>query len=139
MSKETKNETSIDTSKLSKDAQKVLELVEKMTVLELNDLVSVLEEKFGVSPAPLMMTSGPAVVAEAVEEKTAYDVELTNAGVNKIAVIKAVRTINQTLGLVEAKGLVEKAPVMVAEGVKKEEAETNKKTLEEAGATVTLK
>jgi len=139
MSKETKNETSIDTSKLSKDAQKVLELVEKMTVLELNDLVSVLEEKFGVSSAPMMVASGPAVVAEVVEEKTAYDVELTNAGANKIAVIKAVRTINQTLGLVEAKGLVEKAPVMVAEGVKKEEAETNKKTLEEAGATVTLK
>ena len=129
----------IDMSKLSKDAQKVVELVEKMTVLELNDLVSVLEEKFGVSAAPVMVAGNGATTPEKAEEKSEYDVELTSAGTNKIAVIKAVRTINQTLGLVEAKGLVEKAPVMVAEGVKKEDAEANKKTLEEAGATVTLK
>ncbi|MDA1338494.1 MAG: 50S ribosomal protein L7/L12 [bacterium] len=124
---------------MSKDAEKVVELVEKMSVLELNDLVAVLEEKFGVSSAPMMMAGGPAVAAEAVEEKTEFDVELTSGGSNKIAVIKAVRTINQALGLVEAKTLVEKAPVMVAEGVKKDDAEAYKKTLEEAGATVTLK
>jgi len=147
MSEETKTETSVDQSakvdmsKLSKDAGKVVELVEKMTVLELNDLVSVLEEKFGVSSAPMMM-AGSAVAGateEKAEEKSEYDIELTATGSNKIAVIKAVRIINQTLGLVEAKTLVEKAPVMVAEGVKKEEAEANKKALEEAGATVTLK
>ncbi len=132
-------ETKTASEALSKDAQKVIELVEKMTVLELNELVSVLEEKFGVSSAPMMMAGGPAASAEVAEEKTEFDVELTNAGSNKIAVIKAVRTINQALGLVEAKGVVEKAPVIIAEGVKKEEAEANKKTLEEAGATVTLK
>lgn len=134
-------ETKTASEALSKDAQKVVELVEKMTVLELNDLVKVLEEKFGVSASPMMM-AGSAVAsasAEVAEEKTEFDIELTNAGGNKIAVIKAVRTINQALGLVEAKTLVEKAPVMIAEGVKKEEAEANKKTLEEAGATVTLK
>jgi large subunit ribosomal protein L7/L12 len=139
MAEETKTEAAVDTSKLSKDAEKVVELVEKMSVLELNDLVAVLEEKFGVSSAPMMMAGGPAVAAEAVEEKTEFDVELTSGGSNKIAVIKAVRTINQALGLVEAKTLVEKAPVMVAEGVKKDDAEAYKKTLEEAGATVTLK
>jgi len=138
MAEKTKTEASSET-KLSKDAQKVVELVEKMSVLELNDLVAVLEEKFGVSSAPMMMAGGPAVATEAVEEKTEFDVELTSGGSNKIATIKAVRTINQALGLVEAKTLVEKAPVMVAEGVKKDDAEAYKKTLEEAGATVTLK
>lgn len=137
---ETETTNEVDVSKLSKDAQKVIELVEKMTVLELNDLVSVLEEKFGVAAAPMAVAGvAAAAEAEAEETKSAYDIELTSAGDNKLAVIKAVRTVDQNLGLVEAKGMVEKAPVVIAEGVKAEEAEAHKKTLEEAGATVTLK
>lgn len=129
---------------LKGDAKKVMEMVEKMTVLELNDLVKALEEKFGVSAAaPMMMgampANGAAVAAEAEEEKDEFDVVLADAGGNKIAVIKAVRTLDQTLGLVEAKALVEAAPKTVLEGAKKEEAEAAKKTLEEAGAKVELK
>jgi len=143
MSEETKEvdlSAKADTSKLSKDALKVIELVEKMTVLELNDLVSVLEDKFGVSAAPMAVAGAVAAgPAEEVEEKTSFDIELTEAGSNKIGVIKAVRTVDQNLGLVEAKGIVEKAPVIIATDVKKEEAEAHKKTLEEAGAKVTLK
>ena len=129
----------------TKTVEKIIEMVEKMTVLELNDLVKALEEKFGVSAAaPMMMGTMPAGgagggSAEPVEEQTSFDVVLTDAGANKIAVIKAVRTLNQTLGLVEAKALVESAPKPVLEGVKKEEAETAKKTLEGAGAKVELK
>ena len=129
----------------TKTVEKIIEMVEKMTVLELNDLVKALEEKFGVSAAaPMMMGTMPAGGAgggstEPVEEQTSFDVVLTDAGANKIAVIKAVRTLNQTLGLVEAKALVESAPKPVLEGVKKEEAETAKKTLEGAGAKVELK
>ena len=101
--------------KLSKDAEKVMEMVEKMTVLELNDLVKALEEKFGVSAsAPMMVASNGGNGngngnGEEVEEKTEFDVVLTEAGGNKIAVIKAVREINPTLGLVDAKTLVESA------------------------------
>ncbi len=126
---------------LSTNATKVMELVEGMTVLELNDLVKALEEKFGVSAsAPVMMAAAPAAgPAEPVEEKTQFDVVLENAGANKINVIKAVREINQALGLVEAKNLVEAAPKAVLEGAKKEAAEIAKKKLEEAGAKVTLK
>jgi large subunit ribosomal protein L7/L12 len=118
-------------------------MVEKMTVLELNDLVKALEEKFGVSAAaPVMMGAMPAAGAaegEAAEEKDEFDVVLADAGANKISVIKAVRTIDQTLGLVEAKALVESAPKTLLEGAKKEDAEAAKKTLEEAGAKVELK
>jgi large subunit ribosomal protein L7/L12 len=130
---------------LSKNAEKVMELVEGMTVLELNDLVKALEEKFGVSAAaPVMMGAMPAgngavAAAEPEEEKTEFDVVLADAGANKIAVIKAVRELNQTLGLVEAKNLVESAPKAVLEGAKKEEAEAAKKKLEDAGAKVELK
>lgn len=126
---------------LSTNATKVMELVEGMTVLELNDLVKALEEKFGVSAsAPVMMAAAPAAgPAEPVEEKTQFDVVLENAGANKINVIKAVREINQALGLVEAKNLVESAPKAVLEGAKKEAADAAKKKLEEAGAKVTLK
>lgn len=133
------------TVELSANAQKVMDMVEKMTVLELNDLVKALEEKFGVSAAaPMMMGAMPAgaangASAEPVEEQTSFDVVLADAGANKIAVIKAVRTLNQTLGLVEAKALVESAPKPVLEGIKKEEAEAAKKSLEEAGAKVELK
>ena len=131
--------------KLKGDSKKVMEMVEKMTVLELNDLVKALEDKFGVSATPVMMGAMPAGAggnngeAEAVEEQTEFDVILADGGGNKIAVIKAVREIDQALGLVEAKGLVESAPKPLLEGVKKEEAQEAKKKLEDAGAKVELK
>jgi len=126
---------------LSANAQKVMEMVEKMTVLELNDLVKALEEKFGVSAsAPVLVAGGAAAAASApAEEKTEFDVVLVEAGATKIAVIKAVRELNQALGLVEAKTLVESAPKVLLEGAKKEAAEEAKKKLEAAGAKVELK
>ena len=138
-------ETSV---KLSKNAEKVMDMVEKMTVLELNDLVKVLEEKFGVSAAaPMMMANlngngngnGNGGAEEPVEEQTEFDVVLAEIGGNKISVIKAMRTLDQSLGLVEAKKLVESAPKTVLEGANKEDAEKAKKVLEEAGAKVELK
>lgn len=114
--------------------------IEKMSVLDLAELVKVLEEKFGVSAAaPAMMMAGPAAGGEAaaVEEKTEFKVELTEVGANKIAVIKAVKEVTG-LGLADAKGLVDKAPSAIKENVKKEEAEEIKKKLEEAGGKVTL-
>ncbi|MFA6227967.1 MAG: 50S ribosomal protein L7/L12 [Patescibacteria group bacterium] len=115
----------------------LVEQIEKLSVIDLAELVKVLEEKFGVSAAaPVMMAAAGA--APAAEEKDSFDVELTAAGVQKINVIKVVRTIT-SLGLKEAKDLVDGAPKMVKEGAKKEEAEKIKKELEEAGATVTLK
>src|SRR3990170_7164869 len=130
--------------KLSENSKKVMDIVEKMTVLELNDLVKALEEKFGVSAAPVMMGSMPmggngGQPAEPEEEKTEFDVVLTDAGANKIGVIKVVRELNQSLGLVEAKGLVESTPKAVLEGAKKDAAQAAKKKLEEAGAKVELK
>lgn len=128
---------------LSANAQKVMDLVEKLTVIELNDLVKALEEKFGVSAsAPAVVAAAAtqnAPAASAAEEKTEFDVVLTEAGANKIAVIKVVREINQSLGLVEAKTLVESAPKALLEGAKKEAAEEAKKKLEAAGAKVELK
>lgn len=129
-------------TKLSKNAEKIMELVEALTVLELNDLVKALEEKFGVSAAaPMMMGAMPATgeAAAPVEEKTEFDVILAAAGDNKISVIKAVREINPALGLVEAKNLVEAAPKAILEGAKKEDADKAKKKLEEAGAKVEVK
>ncbi len=115
----------------------LVEQIDKLSVVDLAELVKVLEEKFGVSAAaPVMMAATGA--AEAVEEKDSFDIEITSAGANKIAVIKAVRTMTE-LGLKEAKDLVDGAPKIVREGVKKEEAEKIKKDLETAGATVTLK
>lgn len=130
--------------KLSKNAEKVMEMVEAMTVLELNDLVKALEEKFGVSAAaPMMMGAMPAAgangAAETEEEKDEFDVVITDAGATKIAVIKVARELNQALGLVEAKKLVESAPQTLLEGAKKEEAQAAKKKLEDAGAKVELK
>lgn len=132
--------------KLKGDAKKIMEMIEKMNVLELNDLVKALEDKFGVSAAaPVMMGAIPAGAngnggeEGADEGQTEFDVVLADAGGNKIAVIKAVREINQALGLVEAKGLVESAPKPVLEGAKKEEAEAAKAKLEEAGAKIELK
>ena len=126
-------------AKFSKE--ELLSGIDEMSVLELNELVKALEEKFGVSAAVAAApaVAAPAVVAEATEEKTIFDVELTEAGTNKIGAIKAVREINTTLGLADAKTLVESAPKIVVEGVKKEAAEEAKKKLESAGAKVTLK
>jgi large subunit ribosomal protein L7/L12 len=113
--------------------------IEKMSVLDLAELVKILEEKFGVSAAaPAMMMAGPAAAAEAVEEKDSFDVELTDGGANKINVIKAIRTVTE-LGLKEAKDLVDGAPAMVKAGASKDEANKMKAVLEEAGAKVTLK
>jgi large subunit ribosomal protein L7/L12 len=124
------------------NVQKILEAVEKLTVVELAELVKALEEKFGVSAAaPVMMAAGgsaPAAGGEAAEEKIDFTVELTSAGANKINVIKVVRELTG-LGLKESKDLVDGAPKPVKEGVNKEEAAKMKKALEEAGATVTLK
>lgn len=123
------------------DLKKLVEEIEKLSVLEVAELVKTLEEKFGVSAsAPMMMASaGAAAPAAAVEEKDSFDVVLTTGGANKIAVIKVVRELNQTLGLKEAKDLVEAAPKTVIEGAKKEDAEAAKKKLTDAGATVELK
>ena len=118
-------------------AQELIEAIKEMTVLELNDLVKACEEEFGVSAAAgvVVAASGPA--AE-VEEKTEFDVELTEVGAEKVKVIKVVREITG-LGLKEAKDTVEGAPKVIKEGVSKEESEEIKKKLEEVGAKVTLK
>ena len=114
--------------------------IEKMSVLDLAELVKILEEKFGVSAAApaMMMGAMPAAAGEAQEEKSSFDIELTDGGANKIAVIKVVREITE-MGLKEAKDLVDGAPKVIKEGVKKEEAEEIKKKIEEAGGKVTLK
>lgn len=126
--------------------EEIIKQIEELSVLELNDLVKALEEKFGVSAAPVAVAApqattqaAPAGGEEPKEEQTTFNVVLTNAGANKISVIKAVREINQTLGLKEAKDLVESAPKEVLTGVNKSTAEEAKKKLEEAGATVELK
>ncbi|HRX43821.1 MAG TPA: 50S ribosomal protein L7/L12 [Candidatus Dojkabacteria bacterium] len=127
-----------DLPKLTDNAQKVIEMVEKMTVLELADLVKVMEDKFGVSAAaPVAVAAAPAEAAPEAEEKSVFNIVLKEAGSNKIGVIKVVREITE-LGLKEAKDLVEAAPQTVKEGVKKEDAEAFKAKFEEAGATVEL-
>ena len=114
--------------------------IEKMSVLDLSELVKVLEDKFGVSAAaPAMMMAAPAGAAAPAEEaKTEFSVELTDAGANKINVIKAVKEVTG-LGLADAKALVDGAPKMIKENVKKEEADAMKAKIEEAGGKVTLK
>lgn len=119
------------------DREKFIAELEAMTVLELKELVTALEDHFGVTAAAPVAVAGPAV-AEAAEEKTEFDVILTAAGANKIAVIKEVRGITG-LGLKEAKELVDGAPKVVKEGASKAEAEDIKAKLEEQGAKVTLK
>ncbi|MNS29314.1 50S ribosomal protein L7/L12 [compost metagenome] len=117
----------------------ILNALDTMTVLQLNDLVKALEEKFGVSAAaPVMVAGGGAAGPAAAEEKDTFDVILESAGGNKIAVLKAVRELTG-LGLKEAKDLVDAAPKALKEGVKKEEAETMKTRLETDGAKVTIK
>lgn len=122
--------------------QSLVSEIEKLSVLDLSELVKVLEEKFGVSAAaPMMMAAAPAAGAASAgpaEEKTSFNVELTEAGANKIGVIKVLREVT-ALGLKEAKDLVDGAPKMVKEGAAKEEADTIKKKIEEAGGKVTLK
>jgi len=120
--------------------KKLVEEIEKMSVLDLSEFVEILEDKFGVSAAAPVaaVAAAPGAGAEAAEEKSEFDVELAGAGDNKIAVIKVVKEISG-LGLKEAKDLVDGAPKVIKEGVKKEEAEEMKKKLEEAGATVNLK
>ena len=120
--------------------QKIVDELSGLTVLEAAELAKMLEEKWGVSAAApvAMMAAGAAAPAAAVEEKTEFNVILTAAGAQKINVIKEVRAIT-SLGLKEAKDLVEGAPKAVKEGVNKEEAEKIKKQLEAAGATVELK
>ena len=120
----------------------ILETISNMTVMEVVDLISAMEEKFGVSAAaPVAVAAGPAAAGDegaAAEEKTEFDVVLASFGANKVAVIKAVRGITG-LGLKEAKDLVEGAPGTVKEGVSKQEAEEIKKKLEAQGAVVELK
>lgn len=122
--------------------EELIEAIESMTVLELSELVSALEDKFGVSAAaPVAVAAGPAAAASeggAAEEQTEFNVVLASAGDKKIQVIKAVREITG-LGLKEAKALVDGAPAAVKEGVSKDEAEEMKGKLEEAGATVEVK
>ncbi|MEY4747240.1 MAG: hypothetical protein RLZZ416_289 [Candidatus Parcubacteria bacterium] len=117
--------------------EQIIEAVEKMTVLELNQLVKAIEEKWGVSAAAVAV-AGPATGGAAAEEKTEFNVELTSFGEQKIAVIKVVKEV-LGLGLAEAKTLVESAPAMLKTDVKKEDAEAWKKKIEEAGGKVTLK
>jgi large subunit ribosomal protein L7/L12 len=128
-------------AKLSKD--EIMQAVEEMTVLELSDLVKALEEKFGVTAAPVAVAgaaaAGSADAGEPKEEQTSFNVVLTEAGANKIGVIKAVRELVPTLGLQEAKTLVESAPKEVVTGAAKSAAEEAKKKLEAAGAKVELK
>jgi large subunit ribosomal protein L7/L12 len=121
-------------------ADQLIQEIETMTVLELASLVKALEERFGVSAAAAV-ASGPAAgaPAAAVEEQTEFNVELTEAGANKLNVIKAVREIVAGLGLKEAKDLVDGAPKMVKEAVSKDEAGKIKEKLEAAGAKVTIK
>jgi len=128
---------------MAEKTEKIIEQIEQLSVMELSELVKALEEKFGVTAMPMMAAGAPAAggsaaPAEAAEEKSEYNVVLTASGDQKIAVIKAVREIKPDLGLKEAKDLVDAAPKELGT-MKKEDAETAKKKLEEAGATVELK
>ena len=123
---------------LTANATKIMELVEGLTIVELADLVSAMEEKFGVSAAaPVAVAAAGGASADA-DEKTSFNVVMTSAGGQKIAVIKVVKEV-LSLGLKEAKDMVDAAPSVVKENMKKEDAEALKAKLEEAGAKVTLK
>jgi len=139
--KEEKKEEKEEQKKVPAKFKKLVEEIEKMSVLDLSELVKVLEDKFGVSAAaPMAVAAAPAAGGEegGVTEKTAYDVELTSAGAAKIAVIKLVREITGQ-GLKESKDIVDAAPKVIKAGVSKADADEMKKKLEEAGATVELK
>lgn len=145
MSEEVKNETMVEETtvvaeekaEVPAEFKELVDKVEKMSVLELHALVKVLEKHFGVSAAAVAV-AGPAAGGAAAEEKDEFTVELTEAGAQKIAVIKAVKEA-LNLGLKEAKDMVDAAPSVVKENMKKEDAEALKAKLEEAGAKVTLK
>ena len=129
------------TETLSKRVEDALKLTEEMTALELSSYAKAMRDKFGITASPVAMAAGPAAGgggAAVAEEPTVFDVILAAAGTNKIQVIKEIRTIT-SLGLKEAKDLVEGAPKPVKTGIKKEEAEEIKKKLEAAGAQVQLK
>jgi large subunit ribosomal protein L7/L12 len=126
-------------TELKGDALKIAEMLEKMTVLEVADLVKALEDKFGVSAAaPVAAAAAPVAAAAPAEEQTEFSIELAEAGANKIAVIKAVKEATG-LGLKEAKDLVDGAPKIIKEGLTKDETAALKKALEEAGAKVNVK
>ena len=119
----------------------VLSIIKDMTILELRDLNKAIEDEFGITaaaPVAVAAAAGPAAAAVAEEEKTEFDVTLTGFGDNKINVIKAIREVVSGLGLKEAKDLVEAAPTKVKEGITKDEAESIKAKLTEAGATVDI-
>jgi len=140
--KEEKAEPKKADVKVSKKLEDLIKEIEKLSVLELADLVKALETKFGVSAAPMAVaavSAAPAGGEEAVSEQTTFNVVLAESGANKISVIKAVREIVPTLGLKEAKDLVDAAPKPVIEGVNKENAQEAKTKLEAAGAKVELK
>jgi large subunit ribosomal protein L7/L12 len=118
--------------------QGLVDSIEKLTIMELAELVKLLEDKFGVSAAAPMMMAGAGAGAAAAEEKSTFDVELTEAGGNKIAVIKVVREITGQ-GLKEAKDMVDGAPKVIKAGAAKAEAEEMKKKIEDAGGKATLK
>lgn len=129
-------------TKLSEKLQKIAEQVEGLTALELSELAGHLEEKFGVSGMPMMAAAAPAAgaaPAAPAEEKTSFTVVLTDAGAQKLNVIKAVREINPQLGLMDAKKLVESAPQELLKDAKKDAAEEAKKKIEAAGGKVELK
>jgi large subunit ribosomal protein L7/L12 len=133
-----------ESKKLSAPVQKIVDAVKELSLMEVSELVSALEDEFGVSAAaPMMMGAMPAAgapgAAPAAEAQTEFDVILKDGGSNKIGAIKAVRTLKPELGLGEAKTFVESAPKTLLEGVKKEDAEAAKKALEEAGCVVELK
>ena len=135
--KEIKDETASEAVVIPAKFKDLVEKIESMSVLELHELVKLLEKKFGVSAAA-MAVAAPGAAGPAAEEKTIFNVELTDVGAQKIQVIKAVKEA-LALGLKEAKDLVDAAPSMLKEGMKKEDAETLKKAIETAGGKVTLK
>ena len=128
-----------DSVTLAKEEQAVIDALEKLNVIQLNNVVKFMEKQYGISAAAPMAAAAPAAAAAApAEEKSAYDIELTDAGAQKIAIIKIVREITQ-LGLGEAKDLVDKVPAMIKKGVAKAEADEMKKKIEAAGGKVNLK
>ena len=118
--------------------EEILDSIANMSVMDVVELVEAMEEKFGVSAAVAVAAAAPAAAAEPVEEQTEFDVHMTSFGASKVPVIKVVRAIT-SLGLKEAKDLVESAPTNIKDGVTKDEAEDLKKQLEEAGASVEIK
>ena len=129
------------TEQLTKRVEDAMKLTEAMNAVELSSYAKAMREKFGITAMPVAAAAGPAgggAASAAIEEQTVFDVVLTGAGANKIQVIKEIRTVT-SLGLKEAKELVESAPKPVKTGIKKEEAEEIKKKLEAAGAAVQLK